>query len=197
LATRALARVSSTFGVMFVAEPEAAALELARVCRKGGRIGLASWVPEGGVAGLFAVLRRYMPAPTTAAPSLSNGGGRNGFGNCSAMPPSCGSNPAQRLCGCRTAPRSGKPLLPASARQKRLPPILTRQNHLPVPVPSLAKTSAARSTRASTSSNMEQRQRLHLLRLPRRNGQQSPRGSRDQHTRLTSAPEIAWCTLTP
>jgi SAM-dependent methyltransferase len=61
--------VSSTFGVMFVARPEAAARELARVCRKGGRIGLATWLPEGGVAGLFAVMRRYMPASTGTPPS--------------------------------------------------------------------------------------------------------------------------------
>jgi SAM-dependent methyltransferase len=61
--------VSSTFGVMFAARPEAAARELARVCRMGGRLGLATWTPAGGVADLFMVMRRHMPAPPANAPS--------------------------------------------------------------------------------------------------------------------------------
>ena len=39
--------VLSTFGVMFVRDPEAAAAELARVCRKGGRVGLTTWPADG------------------------------------------------------------------------------------------------------------------------------------------------------
>lgn len=61
--------VSSSFGVMFAARPEAAAQQLARVCRQGGRLGLATWVPGGAVAGLFAVMRRHMPRPPGEAPS--------------------------------------------------------------------------------------------------------------------------------
>src|SRR5262249_4483126 len=38
--------VLSTFGVMFTADHEKAASELARVCKPGGRIGLANWTPE-------------------------------------------------------------------------------------------------------------------------------------------------------
>jgi ubiquinone/menaquinone biosynthesis C-methylase UbiE len=41
--------VTSTFGVMFVAQPEIAAREMARVCRTRGRLGLLTWVPEGVV----------------------------------------------------------------------------------------------------------------------------------------------------
>ncbi|HWQ37062.1 MAG TPA: methyltransferase domain-containing protein, partial [Burkholderiales bacterium] len=37
--------VVSTFGVMFTPNQEKAAAELARVCRSGGRIGLANWTP--------------------------------------------------------------------------------------------------------------------------------------------------------
>ena len=37
----------STFGVMFSPDHQRAAAELARVCRPGGRIGLANWTPEG------------------------------------------------------------------------------------------------------------------------------------------------------
>ena len=60
--------VTSTFGVMFVARPEDAARELARVCRKGGRLGIATWPPGDTVEGLFRVMRPYMPPPS-ATPS--------------------------------------------------------------------------------------------------------------------------------
>ncbi len=60
--------IVSTFGVMFVSRPEAAATELARVCRKGGRIGLATWLPEGNAYKMFLVMRGYMPPPPAPAP---------------------------------------------------------------------------------------------------------------------------------
>jgi ubiquinone/menaquinone biosynthesis C-methylase UbiE len=60
--------VVSTFGVMFASQPEAAAAELARVCRKGGRIALATWSPDGAVFGMFSVMRPYMPPPPSPAP---------------------------------------------------------------------------------------------------------------------------------
>jgi SAM-dependent methyltransferase len=44
--------VMSTFGVIFVLNPEAAATEMARVCRPGGRIGLTAWPPDGTIAAL-------------------------------------------------------------------------------------------------------------------------------------------------
>lgn len=60
--------VISTCGVMFVSRPEAAAAELARVCRKGGRLGLTTWTPDGTIVGFFKVMRQHMPAPPTPAP---------------------------------------------------------------------------------------------------------------------------------
>jgi SAM-dependent methyltransferase len=60
--------VVSTFGVMFASRPEAAALELARVCRKGGRIALATWAPQSMVVKMFEVMKRYMPPPPNPAP---------------------------------------------------------------------------------------------------------------------------------
>lgn len=60
--------VTSTFGVMFVARPEVAARELARVCRRGGRLGLATWTPEGAVPAFFALMRPYMPPQPTPPP---------------------------------------------------------------------------------------------------------------------------------
>ncbi|QQP93690.1 methyltransferase domain-containing protein (plasmid) [Skermanella sp. TT6] len=60
--------VVSTFGVMFVGRPEAAAGELARVCRPGGRLALATWTPDGAIAEMFAVMRPYMAAPPAVSP---------------------------------------------------------------------------------------------------------------------------------
>ena len=60
--------VVSTFGVMFASRPEAAAAELARVCRLGGRIALTTWTPDGGVRKMFEVMKRYMPPPPSPAP---------------------------------------------------------------------------------------------------------------------------------
>jgi hypothetical protein len=52
-----------------VGEPDhaAAAGELARVVRPGGRLALATWESDGGVGRMFAVMRRYMPAPPDGA----------------------------------------------------------------------------------------------------------------------------------
>ena len=46
--------VSSCFGVIFAPDPEAAAGELGRVCRPGGRLGLTSWKPNPAVDELYA-----------------------------------------------------------------------------------------------------------------------------------------------
>jgi SAM-dependent methyltransferase len=59
----------STFGVMFVRDPDAAAAELARVCRQGGRLGLVTWTTDGTIAGLFRVMQPYLPEPTAPPPS--------------------------------------------------------------------------------------------------------------------------------
>jgi ubiquinone/menaquinone biosynthesis C-methylase UbiE len=66
--TGAFDAIVSTYGVMFATRQEAAAAELARVCRKGGRIALTTWTPDGNVFGMFQVMKRYMPAPPTPAP---------------------------------------------------------------------------------------------------------------------------------
>jgi len=55
--------VVSTFGVMFTPNQERAAAELLRVCRSGGRIGLANWTPEGFIGQLFKTLGKYLPPP--------------------------------------------------------------------------------------------------------------------------------------
>lgn len=60
--------VVSTFGVMFAPNQQAAASELARVCRPGGRIGLANWTPESLVGQMFGILGRYVPPPAGLQP---------------------------------------------------------------------------------------------------------------------------------
>jgi SAM-dependent methyltransferase len=53
--------VLSTFGVMFAPDHARAAAELTRVCRPGGRIGLANWTPSGFLGQLFRVIGSYVP----------------------------------------------------------------------------------------------------------------------------------------
>lgn len=55
--------VISTFGVMFAWNHEKAAAELARVCRKGGRLVLATWTREGAVAKFFSIVGKHSGAP--------------------------------------------------------------------------------------------------------------------------------------
>ena len=60
--------VLSTFGVMFSPDQKQAASELARVCRPGGRIGLANWTPDGFVGQLFKTMGRHLPPPVGVQP---------------------------------------------------------------------------------------------------------------------------------
>lgn len=60
--------VLSTFGVMFSPDQAKAASEMARVCRPGGRIGLANWTPEGFIGQLFKTLGRHLPPPPDVLP---------------------------------------------------------------------------------------------------------------------------------
>lgn len=53
----------STFGVMFAPNQLAAAAELTRTVRSGGRIGLASWTPEGFIGDLFRLIASYVSPP--------------------------------------------------------------------------------------------------------------------------------------
>jgi ubiquinone/menaquinone biosynthesis C-methylase UbiE len=63
--------VLSTFGVMFTPNQQQAANELMRVCRPGGKIGMANWTPEGFVGRLFKIIGKYVPpAPGVKSPAL-------------------------------------------------------------------------------------------------------------------------------
>ena len=60
--------VLSTFGVMFTPDQEKAAAEMARVCKPGGKIGLANWTPSSFIGELFKLMGRYLPPPTGVKP---------------------------------------------------------------------------------------------------------------------------------
>jgi ubiquinone/menaquinone biosynthesis C-methylase UbiE len=69
----------STFGVMFTPNQEKAANELVRVVRKGGKIGLANWTPDGFIGQLLKIVGRYVPPPAgIKAPTLWGTTGRLG-----------------------------------------------------------------------------------------------------------------------
>jgi hypothetical protein len=48
---------------MFAPDHAKSSRELLRVCRPGGRIGLASWTPEGFIGGMFRVVAKHVPPP--------------------------------------------------------------------------------------------------------------------------------------
>ena len=56
--------VVSTFGAMFTPNQDRTAAEMMRVCRSGGRIGLANWTPEGFIGQMFKTIGKYLPPPT-------------------------------------------------------------------------------------------------------------------------------------
>jgi ubiquinone/menaquinone biosynthesis C-methylase UbiE len=63
--------VVSTFGVMFTPDQERSAQEMVRVCKRGGKIGLANWTPEGFVGQLFKTIGKHVPpAPGMKSPAL-------------------------------------------------------------------------------------------------------------------------------
>jgi ubiquinone/menaquinone biosynthesis C-methylase UbiE len=55
--------VISTYGVMFTPDQDKAAAEMLRVCRPGGKIGLANWTPQGFIGQMFKALGQYVPPP--------------------------------------------------------------------------------------------------------------------------------------
>ena len=63
--------VLSTFGVMFTPNQAQTANELLRVCRPGGKIGMANWTPESFIGHVFKTIGKYVPpAPGLKSPAL-------------------------------------------------------------------------------------------------------------------------------
>jgi ubiquinone/menaquinone biosynthesis C-methylase UbiE len=63
--------VVSIFGVMFTPDQDRAAAEMSRVCRRGGKIGLANWTPDGFIGQLFKTIGKHVsPPPGAKSPAL-------------------------------------------------------------------------------------------------------------------------------
>lgn len=63
--------VMSTFGVMFTPNQARSASEMIRVCKPGGRIGMANWTPAGFIGRLFKTIGQYVaPPPGVRSPGL-------------------------------------------------------------------------------------------------------------------------------
>lgn len=62
--------VLSTFGVMFAPNQEKAAGEMLRVCKPGGKIGMANWTPDGFLGEMFKLPGKYIPKPPGLDPPV-------------------------------------------------------------------------------------------------------------------------------
>src|SRR5436190_9311897 len=58
--------VLSVYGSMFAPDHRQAAAELARVCRPGGRIALATWTADGFIGEMLQVVAAHVPPPPGA-----------------------------------------------------------------------------------------------------------------------------------
>ncbi|MCW2778171.1 MAG: Methyltransferase type 11 [Frankiales bacterium] len=65
--------VMSTIGAMFAPDQEAVGRELVRVCRPGGRIGMANWAPDSMIGDMFRAVGRHVPGPVGLVPAVSWG----------------------------------------------------------------------------------------------------------------------------
>ncbi|MGH3008653.1 MAG: class I SAM-dependent methyltransferase [Gaiellaceae bacterium] len=59
--------VSSSFGMIFAPDHDAAAHELARATKQGSRLGFSAWTPEGTIGDMFKVLAQFQPPPPEGA----------------------------------------------------------------------------------------------------------------------------------
>jgi ubiquinone/menaquinone biosynthesis C-methylase UbiE len=62
--------ILSVYGVQFAPDQEKAAAEMLRVCKPGGKIGLAGPIPEGWSGNFFATHGKYAPPPPGVKPPL-------------------------------------------------------------------------------------------------------------------------------
>lgn len=69
-ADAAFDEIVTMFGAMFAPQPELVAAELARVCRRGGRIAMANWTPTGFIGQLFKTTGKHVPPPAMPSPLL-------------------------------------------------------------------------------------------------------------------------------
>ncbi|MEZ5400281.1 MAG: class I SAM-dependent methyltransferase [Bryobacteraceae bacterium] len=62
--------VASIFGAMFAPRPATVAAEMARVCRRGGKIAMANWTASGFIGRMFKAIARHIAPPGMPSPVL-------------------------------------------------------------------------------------------------------------------------------
>jgi SAM-dependent methyltransferase len=62
--------IVTMFGAMFAPQPLETAREMVRVCRRGGRIAMANWTPEGFIGQMFKTTAAHVPPPNIPSPLL-------------------------------------------------------------------------------------------------------------------------------
>lgn len=67
-ADAAFDEVVTMFGAMFAPQPPLVTVELARVCRPGGRVAMANWTPTGFIGQMFKVTSQHVPPPSMPSP---------------------------------------------------------------------------------------------------------------------------------
>jgi SAM-dependent methyltransferase len=96
-------RVLSCVGVQFCADHRAAATELLRVCRPGGRIALIAWTPEGFIGQVLATISAAIGASSGPGGPGGPGGALSplSWGSESGLAELFGSERAARAVVCR------------------------------------------------------------------------------------------------
>jgi len=69
--------VISTFGVIFAQDQAQAAKELGRVCRRGAKLALTTWSPDGSVAKFLKLIAKHTSAPAPQVSPLTWGDQRH------------------------------------------------------------------------------------------------------------------------
>ena len=98
-ADQSFSAVISAFGAMFAADQERAASEMIRVCRRGGRVALANWTPDGFIGQLFATVARHVAAGDLRSGAVPRGAPRAVSKSCLA--PTGASNPSLKRVALR------------------------------------------------------------------------------------------------
>jgi 2-polyprenyl-3-methyl-5-hydroxy-6-metoxy-1,4-benzoquinol methylase len=94
-ADKSFDEVVTMFGVMFAPRADAAAAELVRVTRSGGRIAMANWMPDGFIGQMFKIVGKHVPpAPGVPSPLM--------WGNEATVTERLGSEIADLRCTPRT-----------------------------------------------------------------------------------------------
>ena len=111
------------------ARPGEGGAELLRVCKPGGRIGMANWVPDGGIGTDVHDDRQARAAAARRSTRRCSGGPRSACASCSATgSPTCGSSAESRASrsapptttSSSSAPTSARPRSPSSGSARRV-----------------------------------------------------------------------------